>query len=520
MQQENENITEQDASDGAAADAAAPATADAPAGESAPASDTVPASAPAASAPARRSAKSDPDRMGTDRIGKLLIEFSVPAIVMMVFNSLYNIIDTIILQIAVPSVGAAVTQLAFPVMSLLMGFSTIAGVGGNALAAIELGRGDRARVEKVLGNTTTLLILMGLLAALIGTVFIDPLLVGLGTTAELWEPTKIFLQIIMVGFTLQSLGMGLNNFLRTAGKPNFALATSVLGTVACLVLNLLLVLAMGLGIAGSALATIFGQGIGMIPVLWYLVFSKNTPFRLRASALLVDVPVSLKILSLGLASFVVQCGSAVVTLVLNHVINLYAANDPVGVTNAFATISIAWKVLGLVFTMILGVTMGAQPILGYNIGARLWDRVLSALKWSCIGAAALATVGWLALELFPEPILAAFNIGDDLMDFASTAMRIMAIWLPVVGYQVMGSSYFQSSGQPLKATVLELTRQILFLVPLYLLFPPIAMELLGVSGLMGVLLCVPISDMLATIVTTVFVVIEVKKLRAYRDAEQ
>ena len=470
--------------------------------------------------PLKGAHQADPDRLGREGIGKLLIEFSVPAIVMMVFNSLYNIIDTMFLQIAVPSVGAAVTQLAYPVMCILMGCSTIAGIGGNALAAIELGKGNKPLVEKILGNTTSLLIVMGLLAAVIGTVFIDPLLVLLSTPEPLWEPTKLFLQIIMVGFVLQSLGMGLNNFLRTAGKPNFALATSVLGTVACLALNALLVLALGFGISGSALATILGQGIGMIPIVWFFAASHNAPFRLRLRNLLLELGLSLKILSLGLASFVVQCGNAVVTLVLNYVINLYASTDPLGVTNAFAAISIVWKVLGLVFTMIIGVTSGAQPILGYNIGARAWDRVLAALKWSCIGAAALAAVGWAIVEAFPELVLVPFNVSDDLVDFASMAMRIMAIWLPVVGYQIMGSSYFQSSGQPLKATVLELTRQILFLVPLYLLFPPVAMSLLGVSGLTGVLLCVPISDMLATIVTTIFVAIEVRKLRALRDAEK
>lgn len=470
--------------------------------------------------PASHDRKDDPDRLGREGIGKLLVEFSVPAIAMMVFNSLYNIIDTVFLQIAVPSVGAAVTQLALPVMSILIGCSTIAGIGGNALAAIELGKGNKELVEKILGNTTTLLAVMGVLAAIVGTVFIDPLLVLLSTTEELWEPTKLFLQIIMVGFTLQSLGAGLNNFLRTAGKPNLSLAASVLGTVACLILNAVLVLMMGFGIAGSAFATVIGQGIGMIPVIWYFAVSPNAPFKMRLSTFPLDFALSVKILTLGLASFVVQVGNAVVTIVLNHVINLYAAGDPIGVTNAFASISIVWKVLGLVFTMMLGVTMGAQPILGFNIGARKWDRVIKALKWSCIASTALATVSWAVLELFPEAVLAVFSIHDDLMGFTCMAMRIMSIWLPFVGYQVMGSSYFQSSGQPLKATVLELTRQILFLIPLYLLFPPVAMSLLGVSGLTGVLLCVPISDALATIVTTIFVVREVSRLRVLRASEE
>ncbi len=463
--------------------------------------------------------KGDPDRLGSERVGKLLLEFSVPAIIMMVFNSLYNIIDTVFLQIAVPGIGAAVTQLAFPVMSILMGCSMVAGIGGNALAAIELGRGNRERVEKIMGNTASLLFLMGALAAVVGLFLIDPLLVLLGAAGELWEPTKVFMQIILIGFAFQSLGMGMNNFLRTAGRPNLSLATSVLGTVACLVLNALLVLVMRLGIAGSALATVIGQGIGMVPVIVFFAAYKGAPFRLRGRCLVLEPALAGKILSLGLASFIMQVGTAVVTLVLNHVINTYAATDPIGVTNAFASISIIWKVLGLAYTMVIGITSGAQPILGYNIGARKWDRVLSALKWSCIASAALAAVCWLFFELVPQWVLVPFSVGDDLMGFSCMAMRIMAFWLPFVGYQMMGSSYFQSSGQPLKATILELTRQILFLIPLYLLFPPVAMSVFGVSGLTGVLLCVPISDVLAFVTTTWFVVVEVMRLRKLRDAK-
>ena len=256
----------------------------------------------------------------------------------------------------------------------------------------------------------------------------------------------------------------------------------------------------------------------MVPVIWFFMAYKGAPFRLRLAALAPEAKLSSKILSLGLASFIMQCGSAVVTLVLNHVINMYAAADPIGVTNAFAVISIVWKVLGLAFTIVIGITSGAQPILGYNIGAKKWQRVLSALKWSCIASAALAGVCWVFFELCPAVVLVPFSVDDELMDFACMAMRIMAIWLPFVGYQMMGSSYFQSSGQPMKATILELTRQILFLIPLYLLFPPVAMSWFGVSGLTGVLLCVPISDVLAFVTTTYFVVREVIRLRKLRDA--
>ena len=464
--------------------------------------------------------RNDPDRLGRERIGKLLVEFSVPSVMVMLLNSLYNLIDTIFLQIAVPVVGAAVTQLAFPVMCILMGCSMIAGIGGNAMAAIELGRGNKPLVERILGNTTTLLFSFGVLAAIIGLFLIDPLLVLLGTPPELWEPTKIFVQIVMVGFCLQSLGMGLNNFLRTAGRPNLALATSILGTVFCVAFNALLVLLLGLGVAGSALATLIGQGIGMVPILVFFGAVKTAPFHLHFRTLKPDFPLMLKILSLGLASFVMQIGNAVVVIVENNVIDLYAAGDPIGVTGAFAVISIAWKVLGIAFTIIIGVTAGAQPILGYNIGARQWDRVIKTLKWACITAAVLSTICWLFFELVPELVLIPFSIDESLIGFSCLCMRIMALWLPLVGYQMMGSSYFQSSGQPIKATILELTRQVIFLIPLYLLFPLFAMNVLHMSGLMGVIISNPIADALACILTTVFVVREVRRLQALRDAEQ
>ena len=463
--------------------------------------------------------KSSTDRLGSASIAKLLVEFSIPSIVAMLCNSLYNIVDTIFLQIAVPNVGAAVTQLAWPVQCILLGLSMLAGIGGNALAAIELGRGNKEKVERILANTATLLVALGVLSAIVGTLLIDPLLTILGTTDELWTPTKTFVQIICVGFVLQSLGNGMNNFLRTAGQPNLALGFSFLGTVACAVLNALFVLVLGWGIAGSAYATILGQAIGMIPTVGYFIFSKKTPFRLHVRMLPIQGKLALSIMSLGLASFVMQVGSSVVTVVLNNVINLYAAADPIGPTAALATISIVWKVLGICYTMIIGITAGAQPILGYNVGAQNWGRVLEALKLACFGSVGLAFVCWLAFEIIPQIVLVPFSVQSDLMDFACMTMRIFAIWLPFVGYQMMGSSYFQSSGQPVKSTILELTRQIIFLIPLYLLFPPVAMALFNVSGLTGVLLCVPISDVLAFVTTTIFVVLEVRKLRRLRAGQ-
>ena len=459
------------------------------------------------------------EALGTAPIGKLLWEFSIPSIIAMLANSLYNIIDTVFLQIALPQTGAAVTQLAYPLMCVLMACSMLAGIGGNALAAIELGRGNRERVERILANTAVLLFALALIACVAGTVFIDPLLRLLQTPAELWAPTHTFVQIICVFFAFQSLGMGMNNFLRTAGRPNLALGTSFIGTLACIGLNALFVLGLGWGIAGSAYATVLGQMVAMVPVLWFFGFAKSAPFRFHVRNFRPDLRLMGNIMALGMASFLMQVASGIVTLVLNYVIEKYAANDPIGITAAMASISIVWKTLGLSYTVIIGITAGAQPILGYNVGARQWARVLKCLKWACIDAALVGLGCWAFFEAVPQVAVLPFNVGEDLLPFTCRTMRIFALWLPFVGYQIMGSSYFQSSGQAVKASILELTRQFLFLIPLYLLFPPLAMRWFGVTGLEGVTWCVPISDVLAFVVTTVFVVAEVRRLRAKVRAE-
>ena len=459
----------------------------------------------------------DPARMGTERIGKLLFEFSLPAVVMMLVNSLYNVIDTAVLGYAVGPEGVAVTTLALPIMQLLMGFSMWAGQGGSALAAIQMGAGERDKVEKTLGNTTFLLFALAAAMAVVAIVFIDPVLSIIGTTPTLWEQTKIFVQIICFGTVFQSLTGGLNAFLRTAGKPNLSLGMSLLGTVACIVLNVLFVVILGFGVAGSALATILGQACGGIPVIVYFIFAKSSPFHLYAANLKPQGAVVRKILSLGLASFIIQTASTLVSVVLNQVVNVWGATDPIGVDNGLAAIGVAQK--GAVFGLmpILGVTMGAQPIVGFNYGARSWDRVIKTLKWSIITCTVMGAIYWLAARLFAVPIVNILGITDPQLEaFASEALMLYALFYPLVGAQIMAGSYFQSSGQPLKASILELVRQVIFLMPLYLFMPGVLQGAFGVGSLMSVVWCAPISDIMAVCVTTVFTVMEVVKLVGLR----
>ncbi|MDO4501672.1 MAG: MATE family efflux transporter [Coriobacteriia bacterium] len=464
----------------------------------------------------------DPERLGNAPIGKLLIEFSIPAIIMMVFNTLYNIVDTIFLGYAVPVVGVAVTTLAFPIMTVLMGFSMLAGQGGSALAAIQMGQGDRNKVEWTLGNTAMLLFGMSLVVALVALVAIDPLLAVIGATKDpsLTEPTRQFVQIICVGFAFQSLGMGLNNFLRTAGKPNLSLATGVFGTIMCIVFNYVFVIMMGMGVPGSALATVVGQLFGAVPVLWYFILSKDTPFRLRVRCLKPQLKLCRKIMALGVASFAMQVAGTLVGIVFNQVINVYGPTDPIGIAGALSSIGVAQKVCMFCFTPLIGLTMGAQPIFGFNYGAKNWQRVLTCFKLTCLTAVAIGAVFLLCAYVIPYPMVGLFGVTGQYQEFSVWALQVMCILFPPVGYQIVGSNYFQASGQPMKATILELTRQVIFLTPLYVILPPLLHDMFGLPYLHSVVFAAPVSDALSICVTTVFVVYEIRKLRRLRDEQR
>ena len=461
------------------------------------------------------------DRLGTGSILKLLLEFSIPAIIMMTFNALYNIVDSIFLGQAVGDTGIAVTTLAFPIMVILMGLSALAGQGGNALAAIQLGEDKVNEVERTVGNTVLLLIIIAVIIALVGIVFIDPLLALVGTTPELYDMTKLFVQIVMIGFIFQCIGMGANNFLRTEGKPMLALGTSVFGTVMCIAFNFLLVMMMGLGVAGSAFATIIGQGCSMIPVMWYLVKGKDAPFHLKLSRMKPDVRLWGTILSLGVASFIMQVANAIINTILNQTLAYYGALDPIGASGALAAIGVAGRVNGFAFMPAVGVLMGAQTLIGYNYGARKWDRVLKSYALGVLFATIIITFFFVLIHVIPGPIVQLFGVSGDLEAFCIYALQVMTAMFPLVGFQMMSSNYFQSTGQPMKASLLSLTRQVLFLIPLLLLLPQFLPGLIDCTALQAVCFTYPLADILSILTTGAFIIPELLKLRRrQREAGQ
>lgn len=359
-------------------------------------------------------------------------------------------------------------------MVVFMALAMLVGNGGNALAALRLGEGRKNDAEISLGNTVTLGIALWIVIAAVAAYppLLDAFLTFSSATDEVRPYAATFIQILSFGFVLQMIGMGVNNFIRTAGAPNRALGTMIIGAVACTAFNALFVLVMGMGVAGSALATVCGQAISCATVLWYFCMTKGVPMRLHLHKMPLHAETVRLILSLGLASFAVQIGMAVVNFVLNNLLNTYGAQSTIGAEGALASIGVVQRVASFVVLPLIGMAIAIQPLLGFNYGAHLFRRVKKTLAWGIAGATVIAVVLWALVHLFADPIVGFFGITDsDLKSFTVFALSVQLFLIPFVGFQIVGSNYFQATGQPAKSVFLSLTRQILFLIPLYIGLP-------------------------------------------------
>ena len=462
-------------------------------------------------------------RMGTESIPRLITEFAIPSILGMLVNGAYNVIDSIFLGQAMGEIGLSTATVAMPIMTVFMAIAMLVGNGGNALAALRMGEGKPEEAERSLGNTVTLSLIASVVVAVVMFVpaCIDGLLSVSGATPEDWDYAMQFIRIISLGFIFQCIGMGVNNFIRTAGAPNRALGTMIIGAVACTAFNALFVLVMGMGVVGSALATVCGQAISCATVLWYFCLTKGVPMRLRLRMMPLHGETVRLILSLGLASFAVQAGMAAVNFVLNTLLNMYGAQSPIGAEGALASIGVVQRVASFVVLPLIGMSIAIQPLLGFNYGAHLFKRVKMTLAWGIVGNTVIAVVLWALVHLFPAQIVGFFGITDpNLLSFTVFALQVQLFLIPFVGFQIVGSNYFQATGQPAKSVFLSLTRQILFLIPLYIGLPMVMpVWFPGYTGLDALYFACPVADFLAIFTTGVFVLLELKRLRKLENGQ-
>ena len=454
---------------------------------------------------------SDPNPLGSAPIPRLLLKFAPPAILSMMVSAVYNLIDTFFVGHGVGDAGIAATTVAFPLMMLTGAFAAWFGVGGNAIAALRLGERKVEEANRAMSVTLLMLIVVPLALTIVAELFLTPTLDFLGATDTNREYSHQFCSIILAGFTIQAIGLGISNFIRTDGAPNTALAVTFVGAVVSAFANYLLVMVMGMGMVGSAVATVIGQTVTTVLVLAYFLRGKSK-LSFRRKFIRFDGPMIRSITAIGLSSFCVQVASALTSSMLNLQITNLGATDVIGADGGLTAIGTVNKVISLLFFVVLGFSIAAQPILGYNYGAQNYRRVRKALWWTVGAAIVTNLILWMACRALSDQIMLFFNVGHDLLDFAAQSLLFMTLMFPIVPFQVVCSNYFQATGQPIKATIITLTRQLIFYLPALFIVPAVLPNFLNLTPLAALPLAPAFADALAIIVTGIFVAREMGRL--------
>ena len=436
--------------------------------------------------------------LGEEEISTLLWKFSLPAIVGMVVNALYNVVDSIFVGHGVGEIGLAAVTIAFPIMIILMAFGMLVGVGAAAVVSLRIGQHKQHEAEKILGNAFTLAAILSVTLSAGMLLYLDPILISLGAQPNVLPYARDFTRIILLGSIFMYIGFGLNNVVRAEGNPKMAMTTVLISAGLNIVLNPLFIFTFHLGISGSALATVVSQGVSAIWVLAYFLGDKSL-LKLRLSNLVLDKDIVLSIFKIGMSPFLMQIAASVVTVLFNYSLLKY------GGELAVASIGVINRIAMLMLMPIFGLSQGLQPIIGYNYGAKNYARVIKALKIAIYAATIFSATGFLFIQLFDEQIIMLFNDNPELISIGSHGMRIYLCMLPIIGFQIIGGNYFQAVGKAGYAIVLSMSRQVIILIPLVLILP-------GMLGLNGAWLASPIADFISATLTGVFLFREIRKL--------
>jgi putative MATE family efflux protein len=437
--------------------------------------------------------------LGAGPIGSLLARYALPSVIGMVVSALYNIVDRIFIGRGVGTLALAGVTVAFPLQLSQIAFSILIGVGSSALISISLGEQKRDKAEMVLGNGVFLNLLVSACLAALGISFLDPLLRLFGASAAVLPYARSFTLVILLGTPFATISQGVNGFIRAEGNPRVAMTTQLIGPILNVFLCPFFIFVLKLGITGSALATVISQAVGTAWVLSYYLGGRSL-LKLRARNLLPRWRLVGSIVAIGSAPFLSELASAVMNGVMNNQLERYGGDL------AVMAMSVVFAVSNLVYLTLLGITMGVQPVIGYNFGARLYPRVRRAELLAIAAASGFCLLSWAVVQLFPGACVRLFA-GEDQSVIATGiyALRHYFLVMPVVGCQVVASGYFQAVGKPKQSIVLGLSRQFIILVPLLYILPL-------AWGLDGVWNAQPVADAVAFLVTGIFIVREMRRL--------
>ena len=425
--------------------------------------------------------------LGVEKVGKLLLQYSLPAITATAAASLYNIIDRIFIGQGVGPLAISGLALTFPLMNITAAFGSMVGVGASAMVSIRLGQHDRKGATQILGNAVMLNIIFGIIIGLITLIFLEPILYALGASKDTIPYAKEFMQVILIGNVFAHLYLGLNNIIRASGYPGKAMVITLVTVAVNLVLAPIFIFVFNWGIRGAALATVCAQFIGTLNAVYH--FTKLDSFvRFLPGYMKLKKKIIGEIVSIGLPNFLMLIFGSLVISIFNLSLRKYGGDFAIGAFGIIASIA------NLAAMIVIGFNQGMQPIVGYNFGAKQIPRAISAFRLTVFAATCVTTFMFLLAELFPHFIASAFTNNEELLDLAVMGMRLNLLLFPIVGFQIVTASFFQSIGKAKFSIFLSLSRQVLFLIPALFILPHF-------WQLKGVWLAGPVADFASSLLT-------------------
>lgn len=434
--------------------------------------------------------------LGTAPVGGLIGKFAIPAIISMLVSALYNIVDQIFIGQGVGMLGNAATNVAFPVTTIATALALLLGIGGASNYNLEMGAGREKKASSIAGTALSTLVITGVILAVAVLLFLRPLLSLFGATTDVMPYAVDYLGITAVGLPFYALSIGGNHIVRADRSPTYSMTCVITGAIINTILDPLFIFGFGWGIKGAAWATVIGQVVSGILVIIY--FGKFRKMYLEMSMLKPSSECLKAIISLGMASCINQIAMAIVQIVLNNILRYYGGLSVYGSDIPIACVGVISKVNQVFMAICIGISQGCQPIWGFNYGAKKYDRVRLAYRYSVIACTAIATVFFLCFQLFPHQIVSIFGTGSDLyFQFAERYLKIFMFMTFANGIQPMSSGFFTSIGKAKLGIVMSLTRQVLFLLPLIVVFSLI-------MGIDGVMYAGPIADAAALSLAILF----------------
>lgn len=437
--------------------------------------------------------------LGTEKIGKLLMQYAIPAIIAMTASSLYNMVDSIFIGQGVGAMAISGLAITFPLMNLSVAFGAMVGVGASTLISVKLGQRDYRTAQHVLGNVVTLNLLLGTLFGTAALLFLDPILHFFGASEITIGYARDYMVIILLGNVITHCYFGLNAVLRSAGHPRTAMYATILTVMVNTVLDPLFIYGFGMGIQGAAIATVLSQAISL---MWQIkLFSnKNELLHFKQGIYKLHRKIVSDTLAIGLSPFLMNSCACLVVILINRGLAEHGGDLAIG---AYGIVN---RILFIFIMVVIGLNQGMQPIAGYNYGAQTFGRVRQVLRYTIYGATAITTTAFLVGQLIPELCIRAFTTDKQLIEIAARGMRIVVVFYPIIGFQMVTTNFFQSIGHAGKSIFLSLTRQLLFLIPLLIVLP-------RYWGLEGVWASMPIADLASSVVTGGMLISQYKKFK-------